>query len=131
MLASAAALAGCTTAPPPQARSAASEQRLQHLLAGKVPGQARSCLASGRSSDMIIIDQDTVLFRDGARRFWRSELRRPCPQLASGHYTLVIRSFGGQGLCAGDIVELADLTTGTTAGSCVWGDFVPYVKAVR
>ena len=118
--------ASCATAPEPQRRNAASEQHLQQLLAGKTPGETRSCLPTYRSGDMVVIDEDTVLFRDGASRVWRSELRRACPLLASGHYTLVTKSFGGQGLCGGDIVHLADTSTGSTVGSCVWGDFTLY-----
>src|SRR5688500_13192502 len=125
ILASAAEIAGCTTAPP-QPRSLADQQHLQRLLAGKTPGAPQSCLPSYRPSDMVIIDDDTILFRDGRRRVWRSEMSGHCAMLGSGHYTLVTRSFGGRGPCGGDIAQLADLATGMTVGSCVWGDFVPY-----
>ena len=130
-IAAASVLAGCATSPP-QPRSAASEQRLQRLLAGKAPGAARTCLPSYRtSSDMVIIDDNTVLFRDGGRRVWRTEMRGSCSSLDSGHYTLVTRSFGGQGPCSGDIAHLVDLSSGMIAGTCVWGDFVPYERAGR
>jgi len=128
LLASAAALAGCTTTPP-QPRSLAAEQHLQSLLAGKSPGAPRSCLPTYRSSDMVVIDDNTVLFRDSGRRVWRSEMRGHCAQLGSGHYTLVTRSFGAQGPCSGEIAQLVDLTSGSVGGSCVWGDFVPYTRA--
>lgn len=125
---SVAVLSACTTAPPPP-RTAAAEQHLQRLLAGKTPGAAQSCLPSYRtSSDMVIIDDHTVLFRDGGRRVWRTEMRGPCSQLGSGHYILVTRSFGGQGPCRGDIARLVDLSSGMTVGSCSWGEFVPYTK---
>ncbi len=126
-LASAAALGGCATAPPQMANPAA-EQRLQQLLAGKAAGPARSCLPAYRSSDMTIIDDNTVVFRDGRNRLWRSEMRSGCSRLGSGFYTLVTRTFGGQGPCGGDIAELVDLSSGITTGSCVWGDFVPYTR---
>jgi hypothetical protein len=125
VLASTVALAGCQTAPP-QSRSPAAEQHLQQLLSGKVAGASRSCLPHFRSSDMIVIDDDTVLFRDGSRRVWRTEMRGNCGLLGSAHYTLVTRSFGGSGPCGGDIAQLVDLSSGMTAGTCVWGDFVPY-----
>ena len=130
ILASAAALGGCMTAPPAP-RSAAGEQYLQQMLAGKAAGPARSCLPTYRSSDMVIVDDDTILFRDGRNRVWRSEMRGGCSRLDSGFYTLVTRSFGGQGPCGGDIAELVDTSTGMTAGSCVWGDFVPYTGPGR
>lgn len=130
LIASAAAVAGCTTAPP-QPRSAAAEQQLQQLLAGKAAGASRTCLPYRSNSDMVIIDDNTVLFRDGANRIWRSEMRGHCSQLGSGGYTLVTRSFGGSGPCGGDIAQLVDLTNGMSAGSCVWGNFVPYETAGR
>lgn len=124
---SAAALAGCATQPP-QPRTVHAEQRLQTMLAGKVAGAPRSCLPSHHSSDMVVVDARTVLFRDGGRRVWRTEMRGGCALLDSSHYTLVTRSFGGQGLCGGDIAYLADSSTGMIMGSCSWGDFVPYTR---
>ena len=127
LILAATALAGCATAPP-QPRSAQAEQHLQQLLAGKVAGAPQSCLPSNRSSDMVVIDARTVLFRDGSRRVWRTEMRGGCTLLGSSHYTLVTRSFGGQGLCSGDLAQLADLSTGMIVGSCSWGEFVPYTR---
>lgn len=127
LILAAATLAGCATARP-QPRSAQAEQHLQQLLAGKVAGAPQSCLPSHRSSDMVVIDDKTVLFRDGSRRVWRTEMRGGCTLLGSSHYTLVTRSFGGQGLCSGDIAQLADLSTGMIVGSCSWGEFVPYTR---
>ena len=124
---STALLAACATAPPPP-RTVAAEQHLARMLAGKAPGPPVSCLPYRTSSDMVIIDDQTVLFRDGGRRVWRSEMRGHCSSLGSGHYTLVTRNFGGQGPCGGDIAQLVDLSSGMTVGSCVWGDFVPYTK---
>jgi hypothetical protein len=125
VLASAAAVGGCATAPP-QPRSAAAEQQLQQLLAGKVAGPGRSCLPAYRSSDMVVIDDDTVLFKDGSRRVWRTEMRGPCTFLGSSSYALVTSSFGNGGPCAGEIAQLTDLTSGMVASTCAWGEFVPY-----
>ncbi len=128
ILASAIALAGCATAVP-QPRSAAAEQRLQQLLAGKVAGPAQSCLPTRRSSDMVVIDDDTVLFRDGSRRVWRTEMGGPCSFLGSSSYALVTRSSGGHAPCRGEIAQITDLTSGMVASTCVWGDFVPYTMS--
>ncbi len=127
ILASAAALTACATTPA-QPRSPQAEQHLQQLLTGKVAGAPQSCLPSHRSSDMVVIDDQTVLFRDGGRRVWRTEMRDGCTRLGSSHYALVTRSFGGPGLCSGDIAQLADLSTGMIVGSCSWGEFVPYTR---
>ena len=120
-----ATLASCAAAPQP-GRSAQAESRFQQLLAGKVAGPAVSCLPSSRADNMVVIDDQTIAFRDGHRRVWVANLSHSCSRLGSGHYALITRRHGGGGLCRGDIGEIADLTTGMTVGSCVFGDFTPY-----
>ena len=120
-------LAACSTAPQP-VRSAKAEQRYQELLAGKVAGTPQSCLPSYRSNDMVVIDDNTVLFREGSNRTWVNRLQSGCSNLGSGHYALVTRTYGGAGLCRGDIAQVADVQNGITVGSCVLGDFVPYTR---
>ncbi len=120
-----ATLASCAVAPQP-GRSAKAENRFQQLLAGKVAGPAVSCLPSMRASNMVVIDDQTIAFRDGSRRVWVANLSHQCSNLGSGHYALVTNRYGGSGLCRGDIGQVADLSTGMTVGSCVFGDFTPY-----
>jgi hypothetical protein len=120
-------LASCAAAPQP-GRSDRAEAHFQKLLAGKVAGQPASCLPSYRSTDMVVIDEQTIAFRDGSRRVWVTNLRSGCSNLGSGHYALVTRQSGGSGVCSGDIAEVSDLTNGITVGSCVFGDFVPYTR---
>ena len=122
-----ATLASCAAAPQP-GRSARAESHFQKLIAGKVAGPAMSCLPNYRSSDMVVIDDQTVAFRDGSRRVWLADLGQGCSHLGSGHYALVTRRYGGGSLCRGDIAQVADLTSGFTVGTCVFGDFTPYVK---
>ena len=120
----AAALAGCSTAPP-EPRTARAENELNRLLAGKVAQRPVSCLPSFRSGNMTIIDDGTILFREG-RTVYRNDLNGgQCNRLGGGHYALVTRQSGG-GLCRGDIAQVMDVSSGTTVGSCVIGDFVPY-----
>jgi len=122
-----AALTSCAVAPQP-GRSARAESRFQELLAGKAAGPAVACLPTYRSQDMVVIDDQTVAFRDGSRRVWVTNLEHSCSNLGSGHYALVTKRFGGSGLCRGDIAEVADLSTGMTVGTCVFGDFTPYER---
>ena len=120
-------LAACTTAPPPMQRSERAEARLQEELAGLVvAGPATSCLPSYRSDQMVVIDDNTILFRDGASRVWRNEVQGSCSSLGMGN-TLVLRSSTGS-LCRGDIGDVMDVRNGVTMGSCVLGDFVPYAR---
>ena len=119
-------LASCSTAPQPT-RSAKGEQRLQELLAGKVAGPPTSCLPTYRSNDMIVIDENTVAFRDGTSRVYVNHLQGGCSNLGSGGYALVTRTTSSS-LCRGDIAHVTDLQNGITVGSCALGDFVPYSK---
>ncbi len=126
------ALASCTYAPPgPAVADTRSQARLAKMLAGKVPGAPQSCLPRSRSNDMTVIDDNTIAFRDGTNRVWVTHPRGGCNLLASGGYTLVLRNFGGMGLCQGDIGSVVDLRSHSTVGSCSMGEFVPYTTPRR
>lgn len=118
-------LMACETAGfQPAERSAQAQATYDKLLAGKAPGRAAHCLPLQRSNDMVVIDDDTILYRDGRTTY----VNRPlggCNLLGRGSYALVTRS-SGSGLCRGDIATVVDTSTGVTVGSCALGDFVPY-----
>lgn len=120
----AAALAGCTTAPPPMP-TAEAQARFQQLVAGKVAGNPMSCLPHFRTGNMVVIDDNRVAFEQGSRVYVNDFRGGTCSNLGSGFYTLVTRS-SGTGMCSGDIASVVDISTGMTVGSCVLGDFVPF-----
>jgi hypothetical protein len=121
----ASALAACTTAPEPMTRSAEAEAHLNKLLAGRVAGRPVNCLSTWRSDNMVTIDDNTVVFKDG-RRVYRNDFRGgSCSGLGRGHYAMVTKTTGSS-LCSGDIAQLVDFANGFTVGSCVLGEFVPY-----
>ena len=124
-----AALASCTTATPPPMRSAQGQQEFERLVAGKVAGPPQSCLATFNTNDMIVIDDETVAFRQGANRVYVNHLQSGCNGIASGFNALVTRQTGASSLCRGDIAESQNLTSHVTTGSCVFGDFIPYSRA--
>lgn len=77
---------------------------------------------------MVVIDDNTVVFKDGGT-YYRNDFRGlGCSQLSSPFYALVTRHVGGTGLCSGDFADVVDTTTGAVMGSCVFGDFVPYTR---
>ena len=127
-------LSSCTAYGPPYAgptRSVDKEREYDQLMAGKVPGTPMSCLPHFRSGDMRRIDDNTILFRDGAYRTYVTHMQGGCTGIANGQYTLVTHQFGTEDLCRGDIVRVVDPVAHFTVGSCVWGDFVPYVTPGR
>jgi hypothetical protein len=124
-------LASCTTGPPEPTRSAQKQQEFQQLLNGKVAQGSVSCLPHYRSGDMRIIDDQTIAFRDGSSRVYVNHMQGACNNLGFGSYALVTRQFGSADLCRGDIARVVDVMNGFTVGSCVFGDFVPYVRPGR
>ena len=110
------------------AYSAKAANKLAKALAGRAPGQPVSCISNMRGSKMQIVDDQTILFREGGTVY----VQKPsggCHGLGSGNYTLVTRLHGSNRLCRGQIGEVVDQLSGFTYGSCVFGDFVPYRKA--
>ena len=125
MLATAVAgLCACATASEPAQRSAKAQATYDRMLAGKTAGKAEKCLPTYRSSDMTVIDDDTILFRDG-RTVYVNHPLGGCMNLHQSGRALVTRNFGPQ-LCRGDIANVVDNSSGITVGSCSLGDFIPY-----
>ena len=122
-------LAGCTVGPPPDPvpLDAKQQSRMAQLLGGKVAGAPRSCLANWRTHNMVAIDDSTLIFQDSPGRVWVQRPQNPCNLVSVGPYALVTRNSTGM-LCRGDIAQVVDPMSGTNVGSCVMGDFVPYVR---
>lgn len=131
ILASAGLLASCATTGAPEPRTAKAQAELTRWLDGKVAGKAQSCLPTYRSQDMVVIDENTILFRDGSNRVWRTDLRGPCNGLGRPGTALLTKQFGGTGLCSGEIAQVVDTAQGFAVGSCALGEFVPYTGPAR
>jgi hypothetical protein len=126
-LCAAATLAACSTTPVQEVRSPKAQRELADALAGRVAGKPVTCLPGFRSNDMQIIDDWTILFKDG-RTIYVQNPRGGCPGIASRRNVLVTRLWGTSQLCSGDISHLVDPTSGIGGGACVFGEFVPYTR---
>ncbi len=122
-------LSACTGPEMPY-QSADGEARLSERLAGKVASAPVNCLPRYRTSEMEVIDRDTILFHDGST-VYRQDTNGQCyPFGRQAGYALVTRAVGGNGeLCEGDIAQVVDTTSGFFAGSCSFNRFVPYRRA--
>ena len=122
-------LVACTTTAAQQQplRSPAKQQEFDRLLAGKVAGPPQHCLPTYNQNDMVVIDEQTIAFRQGSSRVYVNHMEGGCSNLG-GPYALVTKQFGSAQLCRGDIGQVVDLTNHFTVGSCVFGDFVPYTR---
>lgn len=113
-----------TTMDAPQQRTAKAQADFDRALAGRTAGAPMNCLPTWRSRDMTVIDDSTILFREGRTTYVNKPLGA-CNGLGWGGRALVTRSIGPQ-LCRGDIATVVDTSSGFTVGSCSLGDFVPY-----
>ena len=121
-------LAGCSTTPSQPERSAEAEAELSKALAGRVAGTPVKCIPTYRADDMDIIDDWTILFKDGGTVYLQNP-RGGCPGIANHRNVLVSRPMPSNQLCSGDIQHLFDPVSKIGGGACVFSDFVPYRKA--
>ena len=131
VIAAAGALAACATLDAPVERSPRAQAELARWLDGRAPGQPQGCLQTLRTQDQIVIDENTILYRDGSKRLWRNEMRGPCNGLGRPGTAIVTRQVSGGSLCSGEIAQIIDTSGGFTVGSCSFGDFVPYTGPGR
>ena len=121
-------VAGSCAPTPPNPEVVAREQaQFAQLTAGKVAGAPMACLPSWRSDDMVVVDDNTIAFRDGPARTYVNHMQSGCLGIDHGRNALVTRTTSTQ-LCRGDIAEVVDTSARITVGSCVFGDFVPYMR---
>ena len=121
-------IASCSTAPPaPPQRSADELRQLERALAGRTAGSAVRCLPHFGSTDVEVIDDWTILFRQGGTVYVQSP-SGGCPGIGSHRNVMVSRIWGNGQVCSGDIQHLVDVGTGIGGGACVCGPFVPYTK---
>lgn len=121
-------LAGCSTAPSHQERSPQAEAELAKALSGRVAGKPVRCIPTYRADDMQIIDDWTILFKDGNTIYVQNP-RGGCPGIGSRRNILVSTPMPSNQLCSGDIQQLYDPVSRIGGGACVLGDFLPYTRA--
>lgn len=127
LLAGGALVASCSTATMRESSSPAATQELASALAGRTAGKPVSCIPSYQADRMQIIDDQTILFRNGSA-IYLQRTNGSCNGIGMGSNTLVTRVHGTNQLCSGDIQRVVNLSTGVDAGSCVFGPFVPYTR---
>ena len=111
------ALGGCaSTAMAPSGDTATRE------IAGRVPGQPRSCIDTVPGQNIRALDNRILAYGQGPV-LWLNQLRSPCPGVSPA-YTVIVESRSGQ-YCSGDHVRALD--QGAIPGQvCFLGDWTPY-----
>ena len=98
--------------------------RLETALAGLTPGKAQSCIRMRDAQSVESFGDNVLLFKVGKKLAYKNETSGSCQRIGDGR-ALVTRSYSGD-YCRGDIARSADLVAGFEAGSCAFGDFIPY-----
>ncbi len=125
------ALAACTQGPPVEQKLGVREaQKLDKLLAGKVPGEPVRCIASYNASQLQVLGDNILVYRASKNLIYRNNLEGSCHGLAQGD-TLVMNRVIASQYCRGDIARVVDLQNNITRGSCSLGDFIPYRTAEK
>lgn len=128
ILASGALLASCTMSAEAPAPSLQAQTKAQQLVAGKVALAPISCLPTRKANDMVVIDDNTLAYKDGTSRVYINHPTGGCAQASQGHTALVSHQIGQEGPCSGDVVQVVDTLSHQAIGSCALGDFTPYVR---
>jgi hypothetical protein len=98
------------------------------LVGGRIAQRPISCLPHYYANDMRVIDDNTVVFRNGNSTAYVAHLNGGCSGLGNGFTTLVTKQFGTADLCSGQIATVVDTTTHTLVGSCSFESFQPFVR---
>ena len=132
-LIAAAGLAACTQTPAETARAAdreaAVQAKLEHRLAGLVPGKSQACIDQFQTRDAQVSSYgNTILYTLGRGTAYRSDTTGGCSDLGgNGHNILITKTYSSQ-LCQGDIATTVDNSSHIQSGSCSFGPFVRYAK---
>jgi hypothetical protein len=120
-------IASCSTAPAEQSSSPAAARELADALKGRVAGPPQRCISNFPTTDVRVIDDWTILYREGGTIYVQHP-RGGCPGIGRGGRTLVTRQVGTSSMCDGDINHTVDLLSHTGGTACVFGPFIPYNK---
>jgi hypothetical protein len=129
LVAGSALVGSCTMGPQPMpVRTAQGQQDFARLTAGLVPQPPVACLPAINANDMTVIDEQTIAYRVGSNRMYIAHMQGGgCPGLGRANLSLVTHRIGS-GTCRGDIAQVMDIPNHISVGSCVFGDFTPFVR---
>jgi len=86
-------------------------------------GKPRQCLPLRDIQQSRPVGDSVIMFRTGANRWFRNDLRAPCPNLRDDRI-LVFRASVGS-ICEMDTVDLVDSLSRMNFGFCNLGSFTP------
>ena len=101
-----------------------SDAKRQLALQGKVIGEPISCLTTREIEDTDAVTDRVLLFHLKNGRTYRNDLPNACPRITRNGSAIAYVTTGR--LCAIDIVQVNEPSTGFAYGGCQLGKFVRY-----
>lgn len=98
-------------------------------LAGRVAGKPVDCISLSLNATPEIVDERTILYRQGGRRMWRTGPVGACPSLRPLN-TLIVENYGGR-ICRNDRFRVLIPSTTIPSGYCRFAAFTPYERVGR
>jgi len=124
----AALIAGLISMPimPVSAKVESADAKLARLTAGRAPGKTVDCInLTFASRDSEKLPGVGMAYRQGTT-WYVSRFQGDCPQLRED--TIIVTKLHSSQLCRGDIADLRMSGANIPIGSCIYGDFTPYIK---
>lgn len=119
------AIAGCNNPEALERLDARTDAALAQELRGYAQsGPPESCVSQRNLRSNRSVGEGAIIFEGPGSLLYVNRPSAGCPDLNFGR-TLISRTTSSR-LCRGDIVTVADLTSGAEFGGCGLGDFVPY-----
>ncbi len=94
--------------------------------AERVAGAPVECIHLDSGQGLVIADQHSIVYRDGART-WRTAPQGHCVPLRPFD-TLLVEIYSGQ-VCRGDRFQVIEGGSSIPSGVCRFGAFTPYTRA--
>lgn len=118
--------AGCTASAEQSAsRQAEADRDLAKAIGDRTAGKPTDCINSNNNDGPQIIDNKTVIYRQG-QRVWVNTLTAECPGLAPFN-TMLIELHGSQ-ICRNDQFRVIEPGSSIPGAFCRFGKFTPYSK---
>ena len=128
LLAAALGVAGCTSEESLARLDAQTDAALVEELRGRVQaGPTVSCVPQRDLRGNRSVGEGAIIFDGPGNLIYVNRPPAGCPDMRFGR-ALITRTTSSR-LCAGDIVTVADLTSGSEYGGCGLGEFTPYRRA--
>ena len=119
------ALAGCMSDEALDRLDAETDAALVQELSGRVQsGPSVSCVSQRDLRSNRSVGEGAIIFDGPGNLIYVNRPPAGCPDMRLGR-TLITRTTSSR-LCAGDIVTVADLVSGSEYGGCGLGEFTPY-----